>query len=190
MEPTKRKRNWWIPAFFAMAIAFEGAREVAVVASNEPMAGSGLNFFWIPDAGYATAEGQWVRSDGGSPIIPNSIAIRCEMAPTPRCIEASTNAFGSGRIVHTNIDVFEDVKFTADGITYTNDNPDCATYSVRLDGKQKRVTATRVAKAGTTACLNIEPRVVMELQDGLRARINGDWMDDHFLPIVKILRAL
>lgn len=187
MEQINSKRNWWIPAFVVMTLAFEVAREWAVVAQSEPISGSSLFVHWSPQTGYATAEGQWIRSDGGSPILPNSVSIRCERDPAPRCIEASSSALGSTRSMHTTVDIFDNVKFSEDGVTYTNPDPTCATYTVHIDGSQRRVTATRTAKAGAE-CIDLERRVAMELNDGIKAKIDTRWHENHFLPIASTLR--
>lgn len=177
-------------AFFIAMLAFEVARESAVVAANAPIVGSGVFVSGSAELGYADAKGQWIRSDEGSPIVPTSVAIRCSR-DSNTCIEATTTTFGTAKTMSTEIDVFEQPDFTKDAVTYTNDLPTCATYRVRIDFVQERVTATRTRKTSPTdpRCAGMEERITMELKDGFEAIHGAPWMDGYFLPIFNSLRA-
>lgn len=185
MAETARKFNWWIVAFLAALLAFEFAREAAVAEANEPIHGGSVVVSVLPELGIVDASGQWIRSDAGSPIVPTSVAIRCTKA-LGQCIEATTNVID--RTMYTHIDIFDQVAFTDEAVTYVNDEPNCVTYTVRIDAAQKRVTATRERK--DPACDAFEKRVTMELGDGHQQHIQNRWADDHFLPIFKLIQAL
>src|SRR5690242_3194636 len=70
------KINGWKAAFFVALIAFEIAREWAVVATTaEPMLAT---LATVNDwNGFVTAEGRWTRIDGGERLTPNIVRIEC-----------------------------------------------------------------------------------------------------------------
>lgn len=191
VQPARRKFNWWMVAFFIALLGFEVAREHAVVQANTPLAGDGLHVFGT--TGYASAKGQWFRSDGGSQIVPGTVAISC-YKEWNACVESQTMFFDTGvKWATTDLTLFEATEFTNEAVAYVNDEPFCATYLVRIDLVQKRVTATRDRKPGVTkgACPELEDRVAMELGDGPKKAIyDKAWMGNHFLPIFNTIRSL
>lgn len=184
--PARRQRNWWKMAFFVMLLMFELAREWAVIASAEvaqPNAPASLFSY----SGYTIAEGRWRRLDGGSPIVPSTVAIDCRREHG-RCIEATTTI--SDRYVYApKLDWF-DATFSQDAITYENDVPDCARYSVRLDLKLKKVFAVRERKDNPSnpTCAKLEPQIEMHLSDGHEGDRNP--LEGHFVPLFSGVRAL
>jgi hypothetical protein len=69
----------------------------------------------------------------------------------------------SEQYVYTpEIDWF-DAQFSGDAVSYENDRPDCARYSVRLDLKMQKVFAVRDRKENLSNanCANLEPRIEM-----------------------------
>lgn len=190
-QPAKRRFNWWMLAFFVALLAFEFTRELWVVSAHEPMVGDNFMLHGGAKQGYVSASGQWIRSDGGSRILPGTVKIECFNSAEPMCIEASATYFDGSRSAPIFIELFTTTEFTDSAVTYENDNPGCAKYTVRLDLVQKRVTATRVKKATPELpdCDKLEERVAMELGSGFDHMSDG-WMDNHFLPIFNANRAI
>lgn len=82
-----------------------------------------------------------------------------------------------------------DASFESDAVTYENDIPDCATYSVRIDFKLNKVMAVRVRKDNpkNPNCANLEARVETQLGDGYESI---DPAKGHFVPIFSLFRTL
>lgn len=83
-----------------------------------------------------------------------------------------------------------DARFSPDAVSYENDRPDCARYSVRLDLKMQKVFAVRDRKENPSNpnCANLERRIEMQLGDGFessRSQLGG-----HFVPIIGAIAAL
>jgi len=188
-ESVKKSRNWWKLAFFAALVAFEFAREEAVVEANEPTNGNLFDFQSNEDSVFV--QGQWFRSDSGSPLVPNSTAIQCNRE-TMLCIEASASVFGnSPRSAYTSISTYAIADFTDTSLDYVDESPICVVQRVHFDLVQKRVTATTEKKETTEKfCTNIEGHMARELSDVLRWHQNdGDWMHGHFLPLLRLIRG-
>lgn len=179
----KRRWNWWKVAFFIALIAFELAREFAVIA-NDQAAQPNTSKSIFGNENYIAARGSWLRSDGGSPIIPGAVTIECRKE-TGQCVEASVSA-GEVYFYAPELDWF-DAKFTPEGVTYLNDNPDCARYTVRIDTVTDRAFATRDRKANplNDMCVNMEKRVAMELGDGGPRKFDAS--GEHFVPLISAL---
>lgn len=186
--PLKRPFNWWKLGFFIALVAFEFAREIAVLEANEPMGGQMLTMGNY--AGLIHAEGQWVRSDGGSSIQPGTVAIDC-FREWNTCIEASTVLSDTGiRWASTSLDLYEIEEISDSGLTYVGTASDCALYRVRIDLRQQRVVATRTAKEAATGlvCSALEKRVEMQLVDGVKHQFEDRrWRDNLNLPLLKLL---
>lgn len=180
--PAKR-RNWWKVGFFLMLVLFEGAREWAVIASAEKAQPIAMKHIFRYQ-GFVSAKGRWLRSDGGSPIVPGTVTIEC-VAEQRQCIEASVSSSGKD-FYAPEIDRF-DATFSDQGVQYVNDRPDCATYSVNIDTKAERAIATRIRKPNPSnaMCANLEPRIAMELGGGFIPGVHPT--EGHFVPLLDLL---
>ncbi len=176
-----KSQNWWKVAFFVALIAFELAREVAVLAAAREAQPNTLKSIFSTDS-FVTARGSWVRSDGGSPIVPSTVTIECRNE-IKQCVEASATA-REGYFYAPELAWF-DATFTPEGVSYINDNPDCSRYFVRIDTRTERAFATRDRKANplNDMCTKMEKRVAMELGDGDPVKRNV--LDEHFVPILQ-----
>lgn len=181
-------RNWWRMAFFIAVVAFEFAREQAVVQANEPTTG---NMYSLQGNGeLVAAEGEWFRSDAGSPLIHNATSIQCSKE-TNSCIEATATLMTSGvRTAYNSVSVYKVTRFTNESVEYTDESSLCAIYRVHMDLAQNRVTSTSVRKeGGDPLCSKMEASVPSELSDSIRHRENaGEWMSGHFLPLLRLIR--
>jgi hypothetical protein len=183
---SRPRRNWWKTAFFVVLIAFELMREVAVLAGAEG-ARPNARALLFSNGGYVKAQGSWKRIDGGGTLVPGTVTIECQRE-TGRCLEASVMV--SEQYVYApEIDWF-DARFLPDAVSYENDLPDCARYSVRLDLKMQKVFAVRDRKENPSNpnCANLERRIEMQLGDGFEP--DRDSLDGHFVPIIQGLAAL
>lgn len=186
-EGVKPKRNWWKVAFFVALLAFEAAREIAVLESAvgaEP----NTRFTMFNFRGkYVTAEGSWRRTDGGGKLVPTVTKIVCRKE-LGECFEATTNMINDS-VFPPDVDFFE-AQFGPDAISYTNDNPTCVQYAVRLDLKMEQVLANRKRKSTAGDCANTEALVAMRLGDGKEAGEYGREIDEHFVPILGLLKIV
>lgn len=181
--PSKRRVNWWKVGFFVALLAFEVAREAAVVAAVEnPRTYAKA---WVfQSGGYTTATGRWKRIDGGEPLVPATVTIECRESAR-QCIEASV-ALNDNYIGAPAIDLFP-ATFRPEAVTYENDFPQCAKYTVRIDLGLKKVFAVRERKLSPTNpnCKDLEQRIEMQLADGYDP--DEKPLDGHFLPLFQIL---
>jgi hypothetical protein len=181
----RRSWNWWKIGFFVMLIVFELTREFAVLAATERAQPSALKTIFGHD-GYVVARGRWLRSDGGSQIVPGTVTIECRRE-TGQCVEASVSTIDKS-FLPPELDWF-DATFTPDSVSYVNDNPACARYAVRIDLAQERAFATRDRKANPTneMCAKMEERVAMELGDGYVS--DPEPFKGHFVPLIQLVVA-
>lgn len=182
----KPRRNWWKIAFFIALLAFELTREIAVLESAQG-ARPNTNAHLFSYGGYVRAQGSWKRIDGGGALVPGTVTIECHRE-TGRCLEASVMV--SEQYVYApEIDWF-DARFSPVAISYENDRPDCARYSVRLDLKMQKVFAVRDRKENPTNpnCANLERRIEMQLGDGFEPSRTA--LDGHFVPIIRAIAYL
>lgn len=183
-SPAKRF-NWWKLAFFVALFAFEAAREAAVISiANDAMPNGSASVF--RHDGYVAASGTWKRIDGGSKLSPVVVTLDCR-EETGNCIEATTGM--SERYVYPPDITVHDATFTADAVTFVNDVPDCARYTVRIDTELKKAFAIRQRKQNPAnpRCRDIEERIEMQLADGFE--LNRAKYDDHFLPLLRVAKA-
>lgn len=180
--------NWWRGAFILALVAFEFAREEAVVQANEPTTG---NLFSLQSSGeLVSAEGEWFRSDAGSPLVRNSTVIQCNRS-TNTCTEGSAALSTSPtRSAFESVDEYTNVQFSADAVDYMDDSSVCMIHRVHIDIAQQRVTSTSTRKESTVPfCAKLEANVASELSDSIRHRENaGEWMSGHFLPLLRLIR--
>lgn len=173
------QRNWWKLAFFSALVAFEVAREIAVMGVNQSVSigGSGdvLQF-----GDYVIAQGAWRRTDKGEHLSPVAISIECSSAAAT-CTEATAtvmNLYLSPPDVSTYA-----AKFSENEIFYVNNNPACVRYTNKIDLQLNKVFTLREAKnTNEEVCKAIEPRVEMELTAGYKAG-KPDPLEEHFLPV-------
>lgn len=174
-----QRRNWWKIGFFVMLIAFEFMREwAALEADNKDRVSATASVFSVGT--YTTATGQWVRTDGGERLMPASVLIECD-GDRGECMEVTAHNF-TGAVGTPIIDRFK-AEFGPDTVSYENDNPDCARYTVRIDLKLEKVIALRERKENpkNLACQRLEKRIEMTLgnsYDNLDDPLKG-----HFVPI-------
>lgn len=184
-----RKRNWWKIGFFLLLIAFEIAREAAVLASEDrpkllvskAVLGSG---------DYITAQGRWRRTDGGDPLTPSLTRIDCDRAQgTCRVIEVIIH---DDYVWPPDVDEFE-AQFVADGARYSWE-AGCVRYDVRLDTSTSQATSVRSIlppseQNSASGCQSVlDDRIEMVLSDGTSSEL-GDFKlpRDQFLPIARFV---
>lgn len=185
--PARRGRNWWKLAFFVLLVAFELAREFAVLSAAEG-AQPNSNGTVFEYNGYVKAQGSWTRIDGGGAMAPGTVTIECR-PEEGRCLEASVMI--SERYVYApDLDYF-DATFSPQAVAYENENPVCARYAVRIDLRLKKVFAVRERKedAKEPQCALLEKgRIEMQLGKGFDPE--RDPLEGHFVPLIQILAAI
>lgn len=181
----KKPRNWWKIGFFVALFAFEVTREIAVMASDKEVQPNS-NFYMTVLDDLVTAEGSWKRLDGGEKLMTSAVNIECWRSKGT-CIEAYSNTM-DGYVYAPIVDTF-DATFGPDAVTYENDLPDCAKYSVRMDFKLKKVFAVRDRKENPSNpnCAKLEKRIEMQLASGYEYHNPAD---GHFVPVVSILATV
>lgn len=184
--PAKPRRNWWKLGFFVLLFAFELVREWAVLAEAQAARPSMMAMVYGNET-FARAQGQWQRIDGGGDLVPTAVTIRCDKAQGT-CIEAMTSM--NERYVHAPDVTIFDAKFAPEGITYENDFPTCAHYTVRIDLKLKKAFHVRTKKTNVKEpqCANLERRIESQLTDGHDLKENS--MEGHFVPLFQLIRLL
>ncbi|MBB5709447.1 hypothetical protein [Sphingomonas xinjiangensis] len=185
LQPGNR-RNWWKVAFFIAVILLEFTREFAVLNNAEGAQPSAMKtIFKLRDT--VIASGRWLRSDGGDQLTPGLVKIECRQE-TRQCVEASVSA--NDKYFHAPDLNWFDAEFSPAGVSYVNDNAECARYSVTIDLKQDRAYATRVRKPSPSnpLCANLEPKIAMELGDGYVR--NDDPLKGHFVPFLQVVVAI
>ena len=177
-----RRRNWWKIAFFTLLIIFEFSRELAILSiadHAEPKISARGSV--IDGGSVVVATGQWVRIDGGGPLMPGATRIECDQTRL-ECLEANANLF-NGYLAGPYVDRYI-ATFTAEAINYENESPGCVRYRVRIDLKLTRVFAVRERKegSGSDVCNYLERRVEMSLGDGYVSR--AGLLADHWVPFI------
>lgn len=178
-----KRCNWWKIGFFIMLVLFELAREWAVLASY-PEPKIATSAYVGSFGGFTSAKGRWIRLDGGSSIVPTAVNIECS-EERRECLEVTAHS-NDGYLSEPNVDRF-DASFTSDAVSYKNDDPDCASYSVRIDLNLKKVIAVRIRKENPTndMCAGLERRVEMTLGDGYQS--SDKPTTGHFVPLIDVL---
>lgn len=184
--PTKRRWNWWKVGFFIALFAFELTREYAVLEAAEGAIPNAFAHVYGAD-GHAFAQGQWTRTDGGERLVPATVTIRCHQS-RGECMEVSTMVMDD-YVSTPDVDLFA-ANFTPDAVTYENDVPACAKYTVRIDLRLQQVLAVRERKERPTnpQCANMEPRIEMRLGDSSDSR--PDLIEGHFVPLIQVIGSL
>jgi len=187
-NPGKRRRNWWKVAFFVVLLAFEVTREMLVLNEAEGAVPNASAHVFSYD-GYVRVQGSWKRIDGGGKLVPGTVTIECRQE-TGRCIEASTSL--NDKYVHAPDLSWFDATFTPQAVTYVNDMPDCARYSVRIDLDMKKAFAVRQKKQNPSNpnCAALEERIEMQIADGYEVHTEGDRFRGRFVPVVRMIAAV
>lgn len=178
--------NWWKVAFFMALLAFELARESAVLASAEEPTLSGT--YQVSNSmGIVTARGRWKRTDGGDPLVPSLVNIDCR-EDTGRCVEASTTVWDN-HVNMPDLDYYA-AKFTPAAVLFESNLPTCVKYSIRIDLKLKKVFALRERKMDITDpyCNTIERRIEMQLAEP--SEPNAKPSKGHFVPLLDMIVGL
>ena len=181
------RRNWWKLAFWLAVLAFEGAREFAVLVNqSQPEIGGSL-FIESVRPGRVIASGRWERIDGGDPILPILTSIDCRQE-LGSCVIADTVLWDKRRVSPPNIEII-DAKFLNHSISFVNESALCVKYTVRLDLNLEKAFSVREATKGSngTFCEGARDRIEMQLVEPFKP---GDLskFDNHFLPILRIIR--
>ena len=183
---------WAVVLAIVGLLAFEVMRELYVLEADAPRFLIGPPLLVVGDTEEVHAEGIWRRSDGGSPIQQGTVAIRCIRA-WAACIEVNNSYMPDVLALNSTIDVRENAEFDSEAVEFES-VAECARYRVRIDLKQRRVTATRDRLPGANAekCALLEDRVTMEMADGDRytERVDAAWTEEHFLPLYRLLLPL
>lgn len=180
----KKRPNWWMWAFFAMLLAFEFTREIAVLESyREPLPNASASVTVV--GGWVNVRGMWQRTDGGGRLAPGLVTIECSREDG-ECIEANTNIIENS-VFPPEIDRFP-AQFSGDTVLYENNMPVCAKYTVRIDLRMHRAFAVRERKDNerNPMCRNLERRIEMQIGSAqFPNRTEG-----HFVPILRLLGAV
>lgn len=183
---TRPKRNWWKPAFFVALIAFEIAREAAVLNAATGV-WPNTSTSTVTSGSRVQAQGSWMRVDGGEELAPNVITIQCHKS-LGSCIEANT-PIRERYVFPADLDWFP-ARFTGDAVSYENTYPICVSYTVRIDLKLGKAFSVREKKkdAPDDLCEAVEQRMEMHLGDPKadpEALLKG-----HFVPIISAFVAV
>ena len=108
-------------AFWVALLAFEIARETAVLAMDSPPE-SNANFQLFRYGDYARAEGRWRRIDGGEELLDTAVTIQCGN-DIGGCIEATVK--GDDQFYYAPFVDHFTAKFEDSAITYENDSATC-----------------------------------------------------------------
>lgn len=184
--PRKRSRNWWKYAFFLTLVAFELTREVAVLATTGGAVPNTRASVFSMD-GYVSAQGTWVRTDGGERLVPVTTTIQCTRE-SGQCLEANTRIMDDD-VFAPELDTFA-ATFTPEAVTYENSRPDCARYTVRIDLRLEQAFAVRERQDNPTNpdCRMLERRITMQLGNGYETY--RPTIDGHFVPIIWLLQKI
>jgi hypothetical protein len=174
----------WKVAFFATLAVFEITRELLVVQTNQPPTFAVMKS--VSTTGdFTAAEGQWVRTDGGTKLVPSVTRIECNRAERT-CREIGVNAITTS-VGPPDTEVFP-AAFRDNFIEYTKDY-DCVRYLVRIDTRLERVEEVRERKRSeNTLCNGLEQRIESRLDDSWNA--DEEPLKGHFVPILAAFRAL
>ena len=181
--------NWWKPAFFVTLIAFELAREVAVLNAMGPPVAIGVeNIYRDESGGYIRADGLWQRTDGGGRLVTMPTTILCDRTLELECTVASS-MLSNGYVHIPRLDRI-DANFTDTGVEWFEDHPLCYTNFVRIDAKNKLVTATRKSKNSNDPLCKGTEELIQSKLGGYDLAAEKAERDRHFLPVLRLVAAL
>ena len=182
--PKKRRVNGWKVGFFVALFAFEVTREFAVLVSNEKPRLSAQAIVY-EFKGWVTAQGRWVRIDGGVELLPVAVTIKCR-PERGECIEATVNV-NDMRVGVPEMTTYP-AQFSPDAVVYNNTFPVCAHYRTRIDLRLKKVLSVRERTGDKSKlCEGTEERIEMQLADGWKPERP---LEGHFLPVLQAVSAV
>ena len=131
-EPGKswlQRRNWWKIGFFVMLLAFEFARENAVLEGSTPptIVGNATVTYNEP---YISAQGRWTRLDKDEDLVPSSVYIECNEY-SKECIQASVTVWDDA-VGTPQVRRFP-ARFAGDSVSYQDETPACENGGAKLD---------------------------------------------------------
>lgn len=178
--------NWWKIGFFVALIAFEAAREIAVIESDAPpnfAIGAPISYR-SPDGGLVSAQGRWHRTDEGEPLEPAVLSIDC-WRERGSCVMATTSS-NDGYISIPDIRQ-RNATFTETGAEFTDDWPVCNKLFVRIDAVHNLTTAVRTAKPSKDPMCKESDREIPMRLDGFDTEEHERWRKKHFVPLISLL---
>lgn len=183
----ERGTNWWKLSTIAMVIAFEIARESAVIDAYRPAQAAAIFsvYRWYDNT---TVEGQWKRIDGGKePSNPETVKIEC-YKDKGQCIQASINTEDGPYVTPPDVSVNNAI-FNKNGISYKREFP-CVVKIVRIDLIQEAVVQYQLRNKEQKffSCDGKFAPVKEKL--GNSYDVIRDPMAGHFVPIMSGLRAV
>lgn len=182
-----RSRNWWKVGFFVALLAFELAREIAVMEVYSPAQVNASYTFTNVD-GWVHASGTWERIDSKEKLVPSVVTIQCDPS-TSKCLEVTTPIY-ERMVMPPELGWFP-AKWTADSITYEN-RLTCVRYKVSIDLKRRTILSERHKEAGATdpnCSIVIEPLIISKLSD---SELTGtaELYDEHFFPVMWLIYVI
>lgn len=186
-QPSRPRRNWWKAGFFIALGCFELTRELLILNEAQGATPNTTAHVFSYD-GYVNVEGSWKRIDGGGSLVPSTVTIECRRE-TGQCLEASVMIHDE-YVYAPDLSYFK-ATFTPGTVSYINDLPGCAKYSVRIDLEMRKAFAVRQRKPNSTNknCKLLENRIEMQIADGYDTHMDQhDPLKGHFVPIIKLLK--
>lgn len=190
-----RKINLWLIAFVIALIAFEGARETAVIAMADAEAPPriAVRKMIIATDDEIYAEGRWRRTDGGDPIYPSVTTVDCyREGGFCRVAEVVVPGDRVSPPIVTNYPA----RFDGGRVQYEM-GAGCVRYAVTIDaaaqvGLSIRTKLPPEEQTPVIDCDYAEDRIEMSLEDGYGAAFNDGFdaglPDGRFLPIARLAR--
>ena len=165
-------------AFLVLLIAFEVAREFAVVAAATPPK-PGVVAAVTQRGENIEATGRWNRLGKGKQEVPTAVTIVCSSSKGT-CIEATTNFYDfNNKMVGPPLVEEFPATFSDNQITYLDDTASCYEATVSIDLELERVTSHREATPNNIYCQGslLDPPSDESLTDG-NVPVN-DLLDGH-----------
>lgn len=193
--PNVRRINWWKLGFFIALLAFEIARETAVVAiaNSEALPKPAVRKLVSQAENDIYAEGSWRRTDGGDPIFPNIVTITCSRERST--CRVSEVVITDDRVSPPTITTVP-AQFDGGSVRYEM-RGGCVHYFVNIDSAIGSATSIRTLlpndeQTPIIDCDFAEERIEMELADGYdRSEGSNDGLPEgFFLPLMRLTRWL
>lgn len=188
-----RNLNGWKIAFFVAAFLFECAREIAVLEASPPLPSTSGRLFAVDANQFVSAEGEWLRTDGGAPLYRKPASIECRKA-RGICILSDAQVLGD-RIMPPMITIL-DAEFLDDIIRFEDPAPLCVTYRYEINLKSGAIFSERRAKDRGSMPTHTSGDPCNGVEKIVRARFTGsseitgepfDNLSNHFVPILSTI---